>query len=76
VLRFALHRPGHHCQHCHVFTRSRAMACRSSTLVLPSCAGLGYRPARPNVSSSADGREDLLPALNDRVPSGEKSYEC
>jgi hypothetical protein len=64
VLKFALHRQG---QNSQVSTRCHDMPCRGLTLVLPSSAGLGYRPTTCNVQPSTDRRKGFLPALNDRV---------
>ena len=64
MCRFALDRQG---QRSHVAARWRAMAWRGSLLVLPHCAGLGYRPTDLNVSPFTDRAKGFLPAGNDRV---------
>ena len=64
MLRFALHGQG---QNSQVSTRCHGMSCRGLERVLPSSAGLGYRPTACNVEPSTDRRKGFLPALNDRV---------
>ena len=64
MLRFALHRQG---QNSHVSTRWHGMPCCGLTLVLPTSAGLGYRPTDLNVQPSTDRRKAFLPARNDRL---------
>jgi hypothetical protein len=64
MVGFAFHRQG---QNSHACTRSRAMARRGLTLVLPDGAGLGYRPTYPDLSPSTDRAKGFLPAVNGRV---------
>jgi hypothetical protein len=64
VCRFTLHRQG---QNPRSSTRSRAIACRALTLVMPHGAALGYRPTDLGVSPCPDRAKGLLPARHARA---------